>query len=154
MPRIAADYVDVWLWRGQGRAAEFLLLRRSGTGPTAGLWTPVMGRIEPGETAAVAALREMREETGLTPEELHQIDPVHTFYLAADDTVQMSPVFAARVGAGAQVTLSAEHAEFRWLPAERAIAEAAWPGQRQSARRVLEDVVAGAPIAPALRVRP
>jgi dATP pyrophosphohydrolase len=153
MPRIAADYVDVWLWRGQGRLAEFLLLRRAGDEPTAGLWLPVMGRIEPGETAARAAIRETREETGLTPAQLYQIDPVHTFFLAATDTIQMTPVFAAPVPTDAAVVLSQEHDAFRWLSAERASAEVAWPGQRAGLERVMADIVSGSVIRGALRVK-
>jgi ADP-ribose pyrophosphatase YjhB (NUDIX family) len=42
-----------------------LLLIRRGNEPSAGLWSLPGGRIEPGETAAEAAAREVREETGL-----------------------------------------------------------------------------------------
>lgn len=46
---------------GQGR----LLLIRRGTEPGRGRWSLPGGRCEPGETAAEAAVREVREETGL-----------------------------------------------------------------------------------------
>jgi ADP-ribose pyrophosphatase YjhB (NUDIX family) len=42
-----------------------LLLVRRGTEPGRGLWSVPGGRCEPGETAADAAVREAREETGL-----------------------------------------------------------------------------------------
>jgi ADP-ribose pyrophosphatase YjhB (NUDIX family) len=42
-----------------------LLLVRRGTEPGRGLWSVPGGRCEPGETAAEAAVREAREETGL-----------------------------------------------------------------------------------------
>jgi 8-oxo-dGTP diphosphatase len=42
-----------------------LLLVRRGRPPAAGLWSLPGGRIEPGETAAEAAAREVLEETGL-----------------------------------------------------------------------------------------
>jgi 8-oxo-dGTP diphosphatase len=49
---------------GRGR----LLLIQRGHEPGAGLWSLPGGRVEPGETAAEALVREMEEETGLTVE--------------------------------------------------------------------------------------
>jgi 8-oxo-dGTP diphosphatase len=46
---------------GSGR----LLLIRRGHAPHAGLWSLPGGRLEPGETAAKAVVREVLEETGL-----------------------------------------------------------------------------------------
>lgn len=44
---------------------DAVLLVRRARAPSRGLWAPVGGGIEPGETAAQAALRETMEETGL-----------------------------------------------------------------------------------------
>lgn len=46
------------------RGDEVLLIRR-GTLPRQGEWSLPGGRIEPGETAIDAAIRELREETGV-----------------------------------------------------------------------------------------
>jgi ADP-ribose pyrophosphatase YjhB (NUDIX family) len=43
-----------------------VLLVERGTGALAGTWSLPGGHIEPGETAAAAALREIGEETGIT----------------------------------------------------------------------------------------
>lgn len=53
--------VSVCVFRG----AEVLLIRRA-KAPGIGLWAPVGGGIEPGETAEAAVRREVEEETAVT----------------------------------------------------------------------------------------
>ncbi|MEO6339339.1 MAG: NUDIX hydrolase [Caulobacteraceae bacterium] len=57
------------------RGEEVLLIRR-GKPPLEGSWSLPGGRIEWGERAADAALRELREETGVEAEQLGLIDVV------------------------------------------------------------------------------
>ena len=54
--------VSVWLMRGDGR---MLISRRAQTDHAAGMWETTSGSILAGETAADAALREVREELGI-----------------------------------------------------------------------------------------
>jgi 8-oxo-dGTP diphosphatase len=57
------------------RGDEVLLIRR-GTPPRLGEWSLPGGRIQPGERAADAALRELREETGIEARLTRLIDVV------------------------------------------------------------------------------
>ena len=57
------------------RGDSVLLIRR-GTPPRQGEWSLPGGRIEPGERAMEAALRELREETGVAAEITGLIDVV------------------------------------------------------------------------------
>ena len=57
------------------RGDEVLLIRR-GTAPRIGEWSLPGGRIEPGERAVDAALRELREETGVEAEIVGLVDVV------------------------------------------------------------------------------
>lgn len=57
------------------RDGEVLLIRR-GREPRLGEWSLPGGRIEPGERAMDAALRELREETGVEAEILGLVDVV------------------------------------------------------------------------------
>jgi len=52
---------------------ESVLLIQRGTAPRKGEWSIPGGRIEPGETEAQAALRELDEETGVTANVLTKI---------------------------------------------------------------------------------
>ncbi len=63
--------VGVICWRGE----ELLVVQRARP-PRAGRWSLPGGRIRPGETAARAALRELREETAVTARLVGLVDVV------------------------------------------------------------------------------
>jgi 8-oxo-dGTP diphosphatase len=59
-------------------SGRLLLQRRpEGSDRFAGLWNGVGGHVEPGEDAREGALREIREETGLTPKRLELRAVIH-----------------------------------------------------------------------------
>ena len=74
-----------------------------------------------------AAIRELKEETGLAADHLYNLSRVESFYLHAADMVALIPVFAALVPRGTTVTLSAEHDDSAWLAPEGAARRFAWP---------------------------
>ena len=135
MTSFRTAFVDVYPIRGNGRDLEVLTLRRAADGRCAGSWEVVHGSIESGETPAEAALRELREETGLAPERFYNLSRLEAFYRHRTDEVAFIPVFAAFM-AGREVRLSAEHDAFAWLPFADAKPRLAWPRER----RALEDI--------------
>ena len=68
------------------RGGQVLLIRR-GTPPLTGEWSLPGGRIEPGETVRAAALRELREETGVEAELAGLIDVVDAIVTNRDATL-------------------------------------------------------------------
>jgi 8-oxo-dGTP pyrophosphatase MutT (NUDIX family) len=98
----------------------------------------VHGHIEPPESPADAATREMREETGLTPLRLYNLSRVEMFYQDRIDEVALVPAFAAFVADNARVRTGPEHDGFEWLSPAAARARFAWPRER----RALDDIVA------------
>src|SRR4051794_12642482 len=113
-----------------GRLGEFLQLRRAAGEYGAGMWAIVRGKIEASETAWQAALRELREETGLVPEEFYALNTVETFYLSQDDTVWHVPGFVAVVRRDVTLTLNDEHDATRWVGRDAIDASFLWPGER------------------------
>jgi 8-oxo-dGTP pyrophosphatase MutT (NUDIX family) len=138
------DIVDVWIFRILGGSAEVLLLRRSADRILPGLWQGVSGRLEDGERVVAGALRELHEETGLAPaaiEALYDLDFVNQFHFAPADAILTAAVFAVRLGAETQVTLSHEHDAMRWLPLAVARAEVVWPGYRDALDRIGDNLI-------------
>ena len=138
MTTVRVSLVDCYVLRGAGRELECLVLRRAPGGRCPGSWEAVHGHIEPGETPADAARRELAEETGLAPERLYNLSRVETFYQHRLDEVALVPVFAAFVAAGASVRTGTEHDRHEWLRPADARSRFAWP--RES--RALDDIVA------------
>jgi len=127
----------VYVIRGSGPGLEYLVLRRGAGGRCPGSWEAVHGHIEPGERPAEAAIRELEEETGLTPVRLYNLSRVESFYQHRIDEVAMVPVFAAFVAEDAAVRLGSEHDRYEWLAVRAAADRLAWPRER----RALDDIV-------------
>jgi dATP pyrophosphohydrolase len=154
MPEIVSNVVDVYPFRRRPSGVEFLLLKRAENIRLGGSWQAVHGRIEPGETAWQAALRELHEEIGIAPLGFWQTEYVNTFYMATNDRILMCPCFAAEIAADADVVLSHEHTDFRWEPTEQALESFMWPGQRRAIREILTEIIAPGVSEPHLRFRP
>jgi dihydroneopterin triphosphate diphosphatase len=122
--------VDCFVVRNRGDY-EVLLLRRARGRIYAGAWRMVGGKVESGERAFQAALRELKEETGLFPERLWSVPFVNQFFDWQSDQVHDIPVFLAQVAPRSEVTLDSEHDGFRWIGLDEALGLLEWPGQRK-----------------------
>src|SRR4051812_27224419 len=131
---------------------EFLQLRRRASDFMGGTWQTVCGRIEGDEKAWQAALRELREETGLVPLEFYQFDVINTFYLAADDSTWMCPAFCAIVDRAAAITLNEEHDAVRWIGRAQLDREFMWPGERAQLAELCREILDDGPAKPYMRI--
>lgn len=129
MTKINAGTINVFVLTRAGDAWRVLALQRSANTRCPAAWEIVHGRIEAGEDPETAALRELREETGLSPQRLYSIR-VQPFYLAATKTVEVSVGFAAVVSESASITLGDEHQAYEWLAPADALTRFAWPSER------------------------
>lgn len=124
--------VDVYPYRWRGSDPEWLLLRRADGVRYAGTWRMVGGKVQPGEPAWRAALRELCEETGRRPRRAWTLPSANVFYEWEADAVRVLPAFAAELDA--DPVLCREHDAFAWLGAEEAAARLAWPEQQRLLR--------------------
>ena len=132
--------VDVWPFRGAGSTAEFLLLHRSGRDGSP-FWQGVSGWIEVGEAPHLAALRELREETGLEAVELYVVNSLFDLYAWRRGTIEAIVPFAALVAAEAGPRLSDEHDEWRWASLPAALEMVPYEPQRAALRRISADIL-------------
>ncbi len=145
--------VDVWPYRLFEGTPEFLLLHRSGR-DGAPFWQGVSGWIEPGEAPHLAALRELREETGLEATQLYSVDAVFDLYAWRRGTVETIVPFAALVAAEAEPELSEEHDEWRWEPFAEAVQLVPYEPQRAALRRISADLLERPELAHLYRIGP
>ena len=130
------DLVACWIFRlDTGGRPEILLIRRAGDRLYPGLWQCVTGKLEEGERIVDGALREVVEETGLRAQDLEaffETDLVNWFHEASLDAVLCEAVFAARIRPGAEVVVSNEHDDHRWLSPDEAKALVTWPAYERA----------------------
>ncbi|HEV8373556.1 MAG TPA: isopentenyl-diphosphate Delta-isomerase [Actinomycetota bacterium] len=111
---------SVYVFDPPGR---FLATRRALAKPTwPGVWTnSCCGHPRPGESAAAAARRRLREELGLVPARLDLVLPGFSYRAVAADGVvenELCPVFFAHLEGGGEPVVTAdpaEVAEWRWV---------------------------------------
>ncbi len=137
------DLVDCWMYRVRGGKLDVLLIRRSAGRILPGLWQCVSGSLEDGETVALGALREVREETGFGSDDIEaffDLDLVNQFHEPSMDGIVTAAVFAVRLRPDAEPALSHEHDAARWVPIATALVEVVWPGYRTALDRIREDL--------------
>ena len=132
---VRAGVVDVYVVRPYRKTWRVLTMQRSSGTRCPGAWETVHGRIEAGERPEDAALRELREETGLEADRLYSIT-VHPFYLHQWQSVQLAVVFCAFVREPGDVTLGPEHAHAEWLTVAAAARRFVWPREREALQHI------------------
>ncbi|GAB4537987.1 MAG: NUDIX hydrolase [Parvularculaceae bacterium] len=120
--------VGAVVWKGD----EILLVRRAAP-PLEGQWSIPGGKLEYGERSRDAALREVREETGVEAEILGLIDTVDAVIRHDDGRIDRHYVlidFAARYVSGAP-RAGGDAAEARWVAAAKSDELVKWNETRR-----------------------
>ncbi len=106
------------------------------------VWALPKGKIDPGESAAAAAVREVREETGVEGRLLEKLGDVRYVYTFRGERIfKVVSFFLLRAGRGRigqiEEAMRIEVAEARWLPLEDAPQLLTYDGEREMAVKAL-----------------
>ena len=140
MADVTVRVVDCYVYRQTDDGLKFLLMKRNLNKIYEHLWQGVAGKIEDGETAPEAAIRELKEETGLDPVNMFVADHVRRFYEVQGDRGNLVPVFGVEVDSD-EVMLSEEHVDFKWLNILEALNTLVWNGQKKGIQTVHDMVI-------------
>jgi 8-oxo-dGTP pyrophosphatase MutT (NUDIX family) len=123
--------------RADGKIEVVLASRRTRRGDLA--WGLAKGGIERGETREEAALREVREETGLDATIEADLGDTRYIYVWEDVRIRKRVhFFLMRCTGGDVEDRDDEMEEVRWFPLERARKRAAYRGERDVLARAAE----------------
>ncbi|MBU3683556.1 MAG: NUDIX domain-containing protein [Phycisphaerales bacterium] len=126
------------LWRATDAGTEVLIARRPASAIRGGLWELPGGKAEPGETPAVAAARELAEETGVTVAAADGVtlgrEEQHDPHLAAERSIVLTLVaFEAPPGAEPRALGSDD---CRWERIDR-LGDYEWPAANRRLNALL-----------------
>ena len=127
---IIVRVVDCHIFRWENEKPVFLLLKRSKNQIYPDAWQCVTGKIEKNETPNDAAIRELKEETGLTPISMWIVDQVNHFFEVKSNRMNLIPVFGVQVDS-TNITLSVEHNDYKWCSVDEGIDLIMWNQQKQ-----------------------
>ncbi len=121
--------IDLYPYRWIHEKPEFLLLKRSKGHIYEGQWRMIGGKVEEGETYWQAALRELKEETGLIPKKFWTLPGINQFYEPKTDQILSIPAFAAEIDPAHKPRLDEEHQKAEWF------------GIEDAAKKILNDIL-------------
>jgi 8-oxo-dGTP pyrophosphatase MutT (NUDIX family) len=126
------------VYRRDGEEIEIVLAsRRTRRGQLA--WGLAKGGIEDDETPEEAAVREVREETGLLAQIEDSLGETRYFYVWEDVRIRKTVHFFLMRHTGGNIDdRDDEMEEIRWFPLERALKRAAYRGERDVLVRAAE----------------
>jgi dATP pyrophosphohydrolase len=130
-----------------GRHVEYAIFRRADNDA----WQGVAGGGENDETPREAALREMREEAGITTMDtllpLQSVGTIGVEHIRSHDSwdpkLRQIPEYAFGVAVDrSEISLSCEHCEVAWLTFEEALGRLEWESNRTALRELYERLAA------------
>ena len=129
MNNVKVSVVDCHVVYWEADIPQFLAIKRSPQERYPLIWQCITGGINLNEKAYQAAIRELKEETGLYPDKMWTIDRVNNYYDPKYDRVFLIPIFGIEVKSK-DVKLSSEHVEHYWGSKDKVKDKMLWTQQK------------------------
>jgi dATP pyrophosphohydrolase len=123
--------VDVYPYRRNQNKVKLLIFKRTAEVIYPNQWRMIGGKAKKEEKLYEAALRELKEETGLVPLLFWTIPSANQFYDHSTDTIHHIPAFAAEIKSNSNIKLNHEHSEYKWISEDEIDNYISWPEQRR-----------------------
>ena len=130
------ELIDLYPYRLNDVLPQFFIAERSSDKRYAGQWRMVGGKVQAGEKAWQAALRELNEELDAEPARFWSPPTLNQFYEPSSDNIYHIPVFAAEIDDSAQIQLDDEHTRYKWITIDQAERYIYWPEQLRIMRLI------------------
>lgn len=137
MIEIAAKFIECFIYQ-RSEHPRFLTLLRADGHLYPNTWQNVQGKIESGELAWQAGVREILEETGLTVSRLWNVDYVYRYFYPKTNQILIYPAFLAEVDHD-DVTLSEEHTAAEWVSLPELRNRLLWRNQQNAIDQIETD---------------
>ena len=96
------------------------------------IWQCITGKINANEKPYEAAIRELKEETGIKSKSMYVIDEVSFYYEAAYDRMNIIPIFGI-IASSNKIRLSDEHQAYKWITSNEILKTFLWNKQKDGA---------------------
>jgi len=128
--------------RRRGRWETLLASRRTRAGAL--VWGLAKGQVEEGERPEDAALREVREETGVAGRIREPLGEITYWFVWDGERVHKTVSFFLMQAAGGDTSRrDGEMEEVRWFPLDQAVRRAGFKSEREVLERAREALVGG-----------
>ena len=128
--------VEIIVFKKEGENLLFLILKRNPQ--KGGFWQPITGGVEENETFEETAIRETKEEIGIT-DNIKLIDLNYSFEFIDHEKSHFEKVFGLEVSPETKIILSKEHTEFKWVDGQVAIDQfLKYPKNKEGFKKIMD----------------
>jgi 8-oxo-dGTP pyrophosphatase MutT (NUDIX family) len=128
MAEKTGDQVQVIFFKRDEDGIKFLIMKR--VPEKGGFWQPLTGGVHVGETREETITRETLEEIGIE-DIMNLIETQYVFEFTDNGRHHREYVYGAELDKGAEIQISDEHEEYKWVNKDEAMSFLKWDSNKE-----------------------